>query len=422
MNFRFSPAITRDGIENIQSIQNIQDHLACLFRHYGLENNNFLTALSLPSLLENMDKLAKDFSLKKRVIHIGMGGSSHGAEMLVKALGKKPSPSFCFLNNSDPEQAVPAIEQSLLEETLFLVVSQSGRTVETSALLSLVLGRFQKLGIPKQEWKRHLILCTSPLSPLATLAGDLSLPLLATPEGVGGRWSALSPAGLFPAKLCGVNISQLLDSALNCLDQLPQWPLSTLADVIDHLYNEEQISQIVSMPYSHPLESFNPWFAQLWAESLGKDGLGLTPLQALGARDQHSQMQLFMDGPKDKFFIFIKVEQRKEKGVLPSSSPHPILHDLAGTTLENLIHCQLEGTLASMDQKDIPYLLINLNRLEEKEIGSLIIFFQVLTLLLGERLQVNPFDQPGVERAKSAALSLLKSHHPEKYLEKYPKE
>ena len=161
------------------------------------------------------------------------------------------------------------------------------------------------------------------------------------------------------------------------------------------------------MPYCDRLRSFNDWFTQMWAESLGKEGIGLTPLTAIGASGQHSQMQLFMDGPRDKFFLFIQIQELREEGEIRCQLPYPSFQALRAASLGELLRHQLAGTLMAMDELEIPYALLTLQRPGEWELGQLIMFFQLLTTLVGDRLQLNPFNQPGVERCKRNAFQLL---------------
>lgn len=404
MEFDFPSYITRSSISCDQKA------LEKVFRKYLCSNENFTTVISDQKALAKIEHTYQLFSHKKNFIHIGVGGSSLGPEMLINVLGNNPEVQFHFLKNSDPESIVPVINNSRLPETLFFIVSKSGGTAETMAILSLAIEKLKANAIPQSRWKDYLVFCTdSERGDLRKIAEDFDLKVLPIPRGVGGRFSVLTTVGLFPGKFAQINLNNLLQGAKEALGLLGQKSFHCLVDTIIQCSEAQAISQTVLMPYYDRLRSFNYWFVQLWAESLGKEGTGLTPVPAIGAIDQHSQMQLFMDGPRDKFFIFIRVKEFTEMAPIHNDLPYPSLQTLNGSHLAQLIQCQLKGTLLAMDDQKIPYALLTLDKLGERELGKLIMLFEILTTLVGEGLKINPFNQPGVEQGKRYAFQLLKT-------------
>ena len=380
---------------------------------YGLEGKNFTTLPYDEGESIPMTSAHGNFAHKNVFVHIGMGGSSLGPQMLIKTLGGHSQRQFHFLDNSDPELVAPIIESCDLRETLFYVVSKSGTTTETMAILSLVMAKLARQNVPPSRWKEYLVFCTDPeRGDLRAMANDLDILALPIPGPVGGRFSVLSAVGLFPAQFAGIDTRKLMEGAKGVMDNLEEGTLARLLNALEEGYSQHQISHTVLMPYCQRLQSFNEWFVQLWSESLGKRGLGPTPLGAIGAKDQHSQMQLFMDGPRDKFFVFIEVEEFADTGPLGETSlPYSSLRQLSGYSLAQLIQCQLKGTMMALDDKKIPYALLSLERVEEGELGQLIMLFELLTTLVGKGLGINPFDQPGVELGKRYTAQLLSRSH-----------
>ncbi|MDO9180795.1 MAG: hypothetical protein Q7U04_00235, partial [Bacteriovorax sp.] len=216
------------------------------------------------------------------------------------------------------------------------------------------------------------------------------------------------------------DIEQLIlgakDAQKFCLEESFSNPLLLAAEFLYHLKKEQNINQTVVMPYSSKLRSFSFWFTQLWAESLGKkkniEGeiihTGFTPVVAYGATDQHSQMQLFMEGPKDKCFILIEVDSFEHDFKLATS--HLIsnnLQKLSGFSLAQLMQAEFAGTLMALQENKSPILHLKIAKNDEFHLGALIVYFEALTVLMGDYLMIDPFDQPGVEAAKLHAFHFL---------------
>jgi glucose-6-phosphate isomerase len=288
------------------------------------------------------------------------------------------------------------------------------------AVFAIICNELNKLGITKEDYKEYFVFATDPdKSQLLEISKELGIPTLEIPSNVGGRFSVLSPVGLLPAVYTGIDIESLINGASEFCNKLSsecssENELSLSAHLLEHL-RSQGISQTVLMPYSSKLRSFSDWFVQLWAESLGKENCrdgktvntGLTPISSYGATDQHSQVQLFMEGPKDKFIAFVSIDNFQTDFELKNDFSQPSLTKLSTHSLAELMRAELIGTKEALDQKGRPYLELKLAQLDEASLGALIGFFECLTVLMGIKMNINPFDQPGVEAGKIFAFEWL---------------
>ncbi len=337
---------------------------------------------------------------------LGIGGSSLGAEAMLRAL--RPSldePRFHVLENSDPTWTRWLLNSLNPEQTLFYVVAKSGGTPETLSQF-LVAREWICKTVTGENWKKHFVCCTDPVKgDLRALTGRWKLSCLEVPSAVGGRFTVLTPVGLFPAAFAGLKIEDFIAGAASVAAwEKKTWSENPCAQVARALAKNAREKPItVFMPYSTQLNSFSRWFCQLWAESLGKNGKGLTPYPAVGATDQHSQLQLYMEGPRDKCVVFVHVKKQAE--TLPLSLPAEIadlssLQLLAGRSMNGLLEAEFRATRDALTQQGIPNCTIELDVLDAYSMGALFYFWEWATAIAGASLEVNPFDQPGVEAAK----------------------
>lgn len=345
-------------------------------------------------------KAIKDF------VVLGIGGSSLGAEAILRALhSPHKEPRFHIADNSDP-----AVFQWLLdginpEETLLYVVAKSGGTMETLSQFLVAQDWLQK-ACPHDGWKKHVVLCTDPQKgDLRALASRWKLDCLEVPSAVGGRFTVLTPVGLFPAVFAGLSAEEFLAGAASVAAWEKQpWdenPCTQLAASLAKASTKRPIT--VLMPYSTQLSAFSRWFCQLWGESLGKDGLGLTPYPAVGATDQHSQMQLYMEGPKDKCLVFVHAKGTATRMPIPfpsGLSDLPSFALLQNRSVGGLLDAEFRATRDAVTQQGIPNCTLEIDRIDAYSLGALFYFCEATTALAGAVLGVNPFDQPGVEAAK----------------------
>jgi glucose-6-phosphate isomerase len=358
----------------------------------------------------------------KHFVHIGIGGSSLGPEMLISALAKNNGTEFTFINNIDPDRIHDQLEKIDLKNALFYFVSKSGGTAETMAALAIVADKLHALGIVETSYKDRMVFCTDPVkSELLTLGAELGIDCLTVPSNVGGRFSVLTAVGLFPALYAGINPESLLEGArqIKTVIEKSDTAANPLLQFSAHVMalKEKNVTQTVFMPYSSKLRDFSFWFIQLWAESLGKKNdrngkqvhQGLTPVPGYGATDQHSQMQLFMEGPYDKLLVLLEVDQFAHDYSLNSTLSAPALKKLAPYSLSQLMRAEFNGTLMALSEEKRPYIRLTIPKTDEVSLGGLVIFFESLTALMGHWLNIDPFDQPGVEAGKRYAYEWLNS-------------
>jgi glucose-6-phosphate isomerase len=365
------------------------------------------------------------------VLVLGIGGSALGTKALLNAL-RPPAwnelddesrdffPRLTILENVDPTSVAAALDRIDPRRVLVNVISKSGGTAETMAQYLVVRAWLEQALGPAAY--RHLVFTTDPArGALRELAQRDHIATLDVPPEVGGRFSVLSPVGLLPAALVGIDIGGLLDGARQALDQAESDELLQNSPALyAALHWEADINHgarvHVLMPYTDRLREFAEWYRQLWAESLGKRvnregrtvNLGPTPLAAVGATDQHSQVQLFMEGPYDKVVTFVAVDdfgvdvkippQPSISG--PGSELPPDLAYLPGHTLAELLRAEYQATSAALAQMGRMNCSLRLTDLTARTLGEVIMFFQLATGYAGVWYGINPFDQPGVELGK----------------------
>jgi glucose-6-phosphate isomerase len=368
------------------------------------------------------------------ILILGIGGSSLGGQALIHALTSPApgvpgatgaqSPRLHFVDNSDPWKLSALLHALDPSTTGVVLISKSGSTIETIAQWWVV-----------QPWleQRHtatlrhrIVAITDPVQgPLRALASRHTWMTLAVPPSVGGRFSVFSPVGLLPAMLAGIDVTALLDGATRVYDHALTEALAnnTVAQfaylhVAHHQLRGRAIH--VLMPYADALRQLASWYVQLWAESLGKrhnlDGQvveqGPTPLAAVGATDQHSQLQLFAEGPRDKLITFVLAQRPNDDLEIPSSHPDSVfersaLAKLRGRTLHTLLTAQQRATAQALAQDHRPSITLTLPCLDAYHVGALLAWYQAATAFAGDRYRINPFDQPGVEAGKVITFSLL---------------
>jgi glucose-6-phosphate isomerase len=365
------------------------------------------------------------------LVVLGIGGSALGNIALQTALNSPahnahPQPAWprlFVIDNVDPVQFGALLDwlekYNQLERTLFNVISKSGQTAETAAQLLVVTDLLaRKFGPGKLA--DHIVATTDPQSgTLRKIAAAAKLMTLEVPPGVGGRFSVLSDVGLFSAALCGIDIGQLLTGA-RAMDErvkaaeLMQNPAALYA-AIQYLFYGKGKRLCVMMPYSYQLKDLSDWFRQLWAESLGKAvdvqgrevHVGPTPIKALGTTDQHSQVQLYREGPNDKVFTFLEVEAFSQDVTIPDAADAPELSYLARQNMSKLINSEKMGTEYALLQSQRPCLTVRFPEISPFTVGQFIYFFEVATSFMGGLLGINTYDQPAVELGKVATFALM---------------
>lgn len=379
----------------------------------------------------SIKKTAKDIRDNfEYFVVIGIGGSALGNQMVNDGINGldynlKNSPKFFILDNVDPDKFAYIADQIDIRRTMFNVITKSGSTTETVANFLIVLD-WLKSYIGK-DWKKHIIITTDPqkgfLRRFADENGILSFEI---PPNLGGRFSVLSNVGLLSSAVCGVDIDQLLEGAKYgyeiCSKKMdPVENPAYLLGLIHYIANIKKGKSIsVMMSYAERLSSFVDWYRQLWAESLGKNGLGQTPVKAVGSIDQHSQIQLYVDGPKDKIITFLTLEESFRDFEITGDVP-PEFDYMKGKTLKQVLDALMEGTKAALVKAQVPNLTVSVDRMNPFNLGLLIYLYEMATGFSGLLYKVNPFDQPAVEEGKNFAYGLMGRKGYENKLEEYLK-
>jgi glucose-6-phosphate isomerase len=365
------------------------------------------------------------------VLVLGIGGSALGATMLQHALlpphwneldddAREYFPRLFVLDNVDPSTIAPLLDRLDVRRVLCNVISKSGTTAETMAQFLIVRERLA--AALEDGYRHHFIFTTDPeAGVLRRIADDEQIATFAVPPGVGGRFSVLSAVGLLPAALVGIDIEQLLAGAAAMVErcrepELQRNPAGLFA-VLQFLAHDAAAAPIhVMMPYSDRLYFVADWFRQLWAESLGKRvdtqgrevHRGPTPIKALGATDQHSQVQLYMEGPFDKTVTFLHSRDRARDVPIPHAyADIEALTYLGGRTLGALLDAERAATTAALTSAGRMNMTIELPRLDAHALGELIMLLQIATVYAGCLYDVDPLDQPGVELGKQLTYGLM---------------
>jgi glucose-6-phosphate isomerase len=398
-----SPGVSREHLERLdERVGRAHERI-----ERGRKSNEFgYAALNLPQETdaEAIERAVAPLENCESVLTVGIGGSALGAATIAEALGL--SGAF-VLDNVDPAWVRETLDGLELAETAVHVVSRSGTTAETLANFLIVREAFEDAGV---DWTERTIVTTGEEGPLRTLADRHDLPTLAVPEGVPGRFSALSAVGLVPAAIEGGDIEGVLAGAREgtAIGDLEGSLFETPAyayGAATYALSERGAAVNAMLPYAEGLERFAEWFAQLWAESLGKDGLGQLPARALGATDQHSQLQLYRAGPRNAMVTFVRPRERPELEI--PNTDFEALSYLGGTGLGTLIDAEFEATEASLAAASRPSLRVEIDRLDAHGIGELLYDMELACVLVGELIGVETFEQPAVEWGKRAARGLL---------------
>jgi glucose-6-phosphate isomerase len=405
------PGISRDALARLdEDVARAHDRIAT-----GRAGEEFgYAALNLPERTDaaEIEATVEPLSDAEAILTVGIGGSALGAATISEALGgldtegkAADAAPLYVLDNVDPAHVREILTEVPLDRTAVNVVSRSGTTAETLSNFLVVREAMEAAGV---DWTERTVVTTGEAGPLRELADRHDMPALDVPTGVPGRFSALSAVGLVPAAIQGHDIEGLLAGGQRAAESLAP----SLFDCPAYAYGAvsyalaqrgADINAVV--PYAERLEFFAEWFAQLWAESLGKDGLGQTPARALGATDQHSQLQLYRAGPRDKLVTMVRPRERADR-TIPETDIEGLSY-LGGSTLGDLLDAEFEATEASLAAADRPSVRVEIDRLDAECVGELLYAMEAACVLYGELANVSTFDQPAVEWGKRAARGLL---------------
>lgn len=357
---------------------------------------------------------------QKQIAIIGIGGSTLGTYAIYNFLkynkqhNKSLKKELFFFESTDPVNLNGTLSQLNLKDTLFIVISKSGTTIETISIFKYLMS------IVKID-KSNLLVITEDDSKLNTFARANDINTFDIPKNVGGRFSVLSNVGLVPLYLAGFDIDELLKGAKKTSDSFFD-KKKLFKHLIKKARTYYEFKDVYNMnaifSYSQLLEGFNKWYVQLWGESLGKVDVnntnqGLTPIGLLGPVDQHSFLQLIVEGQRDKTVTFIKIKDFKDNTKIAPISLAGLeeLDYINNLDFKELINQQADATIASVKElkKDIPIDIIEIEEISEFEIGKLLFYYELLTSIVGKFLRINTYDQPGVEGGKIILKGMLKN-------------
>ena len=364
---------------------------------------NELSALNIVKdvkLLEfTIDQTEKFRKNKKKFVVFGTGGSNLGARALINILIDQPK-NILFFDNIDPLFFQNQIKNLDINNTGFIIISKSGTTPETLSQFGSIINIAKEKNILDILYKNSLVVTEFKNSPLYNIAKKNNSYLLEHKKDIGGRYSIFSNVGMIPAILAGLDVKKIHLGALKViekndfLDSLKFAQIFKFCSVNNYLTN-------VMMTYSDGLNYFGKWYLQLWAESIGKKNKGVTAIHATGTTDQHSQLQLYLDGPKDKFFTFIK-SNFKKKGMKIDSEimKDEVVDYLIDKTMGDLMHAEQDATIDTFKLNNFKFREIFLSEINEESMGSLMANSIIETIAACIYYDVNPFDQPAVEQGK----------------------
>ncbi len=394
-------------------------------------NSHLLPFLTLPffeNLCEDIEKLRPFFSKFKHMLVLGIGGSALGARALQKAFAPgqdRPmhkGKSLWIMDNIDPDCFSDTLNSLPKEETIVVTISKSGTTIETIAQYFIVRDLYKSL-LP-ESWQNHFIHVTDRHNGfLREEAHTYSIRTLDVPDNLGGRYSALSAVGMLPAAFLDIDYKMLMQGAADIgrklvkdyskLAENEAWKIATWA----YELIEKNYSQLIFFVYHPAWATFGAWFSQLWAESLGKNGKGSMPIPALGVTDQHSLLQMFLDGQKDKGCIFLSSKVNNDIALLPNN-----LSDawkfLENKPLGEILEAETLATRMALVENKVPLVHAHFPTASCYEAGQFMLYMELATILTGWLLNINPIDQPAVEQGKVLANAKLGSPAYLQYLEK----
>lgn len=367
----------------------------------------------------------------ENILVLGIGGSALGGIAVTEALLKpywnlltpeqrNNFPRIFFLDNIDPDNMNGLLDILDLKKTLVNVITKSGSTAETMSQFMILKDRLEK-ALGEDEYRKNVVATTDKQTGvLRQIAEQEGYKTFVVPDDVGGRFSVFSAVGLLPFALVGIDIDEIvngikdMDLALKNTDVYEN--IAAQNALIQYLMDVKKGKNLsVMMPYSSRLKYVSDWYAQLWAESLGKNEdlqgnhvhVGQTPIKALGATDQHSQIQLYNEGPNDKIINFIRVEEFDTTLEIPNIFAYTGIGYLGGKTINQLLNAEADSTKVSLSDYARPTVTITLPKVDGYHIGQLLYMLEVQTAIAGALYNINAFNQPGVEQAKNYTYALM---------------
>jgi len=391
------------NFKNINNNQNIDQNISSIIKKIPS-----LNILSDENLLEETKKISHQFrKKKKKIIIFGTGGSNLGARALNNIILNN-NISLEFYDNIDPINFENNFQNINFDTTGFLVISKSGTTPETLSQFSCIYQKSIELSKVKEFCSNTLIITEFKESPLYRIAKDNNCLLLEHHKDIGGRYSIFSNVGIVPAIISGLNINELFNGASEVIYNINKYKPYDLGRYLTQKENLKFTNNVL-MTYSDSLYFFGKWYLQLWAESIGKKNKGITAIHSVGTTDQHSQLQLYLDGPKDKYFTFITTDH-SNKGMKINNEifKNTSINYFQDKTMGDLMQAEQLATIETFKLNNFSFREIYLPKIDEKNLGKLISFSIIETIASCIYLDVDPFDQPAVEQGKKLTKTYLR--------------
>jgi len=360
---------------------------------------------SLSKELKNFLKSNKELKKCKNIVVIGIGGSSLGVKAIESFLKpKNKTKEIIYFENSDPISTSKKLKKITKQNSIFIIISKSGTTIESISHFKTIIHHLN-INLNSNDTSKIIVISDFD-SPLSSFAKEYKIQEFHIPKNVGGRFSVLSSVGVVPLYLAGFDVKAILNGAKKFLNSFFKGKEKHLLNkAYDFAFGKKNINVIFA--YSDLLEDFSKWYVQLWGESLGKINknkkrVGLTPIGLIGATHQHSFLQLIIEGKRDKTVTFINIDNFEDNTLIPKISlKHLQKTDfINGHSYNTLINAQCEATMQSLVESKILVDKITLDKISEENIGVLIIYYELLTSLVGIMFDINTYNQPGVELGK----------------------
>jgi glucose-6-phosphate isomerase len=385
---------------NEKYIINIQDVLANLSSLNIVYNSKLLDETISTTL--NFSKDKKDFLI------FGTGGSNLGAKALINILQGNTKVNILFYDNIDPINFQNSIKKIDLNKAGIVIISKSGSTPETLSQFSSLIQIFEEKNSLEILYKNSLVITEDKPSPLANIAHVNNCTVINHEKDIGGRYSVFSSVGMVPSIIAGLDVKKIHLGAIEQIKKYRQDKHLKISQLFRYQNFKNKFTNSILMTYSDALYYFGKWYLQLWAESLGKENKGITPIHAVGTTDQHSQLQLYLDGPKDKFFTFITTNHVNLGLQLNNKTmkDHKIDY-LIDKTMGDLMQAEQQATIDTFKNNNFPFREIHLDKIDEFSIGQLMAFSMMEVVATCLYYEVNPFDQPAVEQVKKLTKEYL---------------
>jgi len=389
--------VATESAHKSHGAQSLQDVLTKLDQgEYG-----YAELLQDEEYLASVENTLNQLDWADTLVVVGIGGSDLGGRTIQNALQRQDALMRVLFHGdtTDPNDIDSLLREVELPNTVFNIVSKSGNTMETIAyylyLKQLYLDR-------ESDWRKHFVFTTGNSGPLWQEAQTHEISVLNIPENVGGRFSVLSAVGMLPAAAMGVDVHDMWRGAAAAIKQTKSLGDKSIAWQLaweQYLLNQQGVDAVVFMPYSRKLEEFGRWLRQLWAESLGKDGKGILPIQARGPADQHSQLQFYLEGKFLASIQFICIEDHGVSYTIARADVPGFAH-LENKEFSELIALEQSTTAESLKQIGRPSAALEIERIDANSLGMLFMTYMLAVTCLGELLEIDAFNQPLVEESK----------------------